>query len=729
MALLASAPIFQPTGGPCPRPGGSASAAPTGVVRGPHQWHERLERHARILRTVVAEERAVHRPRAPARATSSASSAATRELQAFVAGLRSRLAVDARTPAGASCRGWAERLVHDHLAPERPPRRLARAASARRPTRSKPRSNASPGLDAVEDPPGLDVFRRTLELELDADLGRVGRLGDGILMGHVALGLGLDLDRVFVCGLAEGTFPARVRDDSLLPDADRPRHRRRARRCAGRGSTTTTGASSPRSPPRRDERVLLFPRGDLRRTTERVPSRFLLDTRRRRSAATRRCADELEQLTRRLVHAGAVVRGRDRAGRRSPPPSRNTACACCSTTPAQAARVGDARSRRPSTSPSRRGLDATIARAEHRVHPLRRQPRRTRRRPPDRRRRGRLADPPGDLGHVPARRTSWNRSCGSSIPELPEETLRAVAPRPRQPRPRGARRLPPARCSARPGARRRPTRRGPPPTGPGSARSPRRRPRPTRPRGSPGGGCSGDATDGGSSPTSTASSPRTTTHARRSTGCATIATELRFGFAADGAPGRSRSRSPTVGPCASAGAADRVDRAGDGTLWVIDYKTGMAAGHRRRRPDRRRAPMLQLPVYAHARRRVRPVDPARTPVVGAAYWFVSSTRRASAGPSSRSPTRSSTRVDDVAARDHRRHRAGVFPCRLDPPSSWALPRGAATPTPTARGTRDRYREWQRKRDAPELAGLRGPRRTRRGRRAPTRSARWLTRSS
>ncbi len=77
------------------------------------------------------------------------------------------------------------------------------------------------GLDAVEDTPGLDVFRRTLELELDADLGRVGRLGDGILMGHVGLGLGLDLDRVFVCGLAEGTFPTRVRDDSLLPDAER----------------------------------------------------------------------------------------------------------------------------------------------------------------------------------------------------------------------------------------------------------------------------------------------------------------------------------------------------------------------------------------------------------------------------------------------------------------------------------------------------------------------------
>ena len=76
-------------------------------------------------------------------------------------------------------------------------------------------------LDAVEASPGVGVFRRTLELELDADLGRVGRFGDGLLMGHVALGVGLDLDRVFVCGLAEGLFPTRVHDDSLLPDADR----------------------------------------------------------------------------------------------------------------------------------------------------------------------------------------------------------------------------------------------------------------------------------------------------------------------------------------------------------------------------------------------------------------------------------------------------------------------------------------------------------------------------
>ena len=77
------------------------------------------------------------------------------------------------------------------------------------------------GLDVVESAVGLDVFTQTLELELESDLGRVGRMGEGVLSGSVGMGVGLDFDLVVVLGLAEGLLPTSIRDDSLLPDHER----------------------------------------------------------------------------------------------------------------------------------------------------------------------------------------------------------------------------------------------------------------------------------------------------------------------------------------------------------------------------------------------------------------------------------------------------------------------------------------------------------------------------
>ena len=131
------------------------------------------------------------------------------------------------------------------------------------------------GLDAVDDPAPLDVFRRTLELELDADLGRVGRFGEGVLVGPLDYAVGLDLDLVVVLGLAEGSLPAPVRDDALLPDTDRaatggelPLRRDRVGREHRRLLAALAAA---------DRHLLCVPRGDLRATSERVPSRWAVD--------------------------------------------------------------------------------------------------------------------------------------------------------------------------------------------------------------------------------------------------------------------------------------------------------------------------------------------------------------------------------------------------------------------------------------------------------------------
>jgi ATP-dependent helicase/nuclease subunit B len=130
-------------------------------------------------------------------------------------------------------------------------------------------------LDAVDHPPTLEVFRRTLELELDADLGRVGRLGEGVLVGPLSFAVGLDLDLVVVLGMAEGTLPATVHDDSLLPDVERARAGdqlplRRER--VGREHRRLLAALAAA-----DRHLLCLPRGDLRASSERVPSRWLLD--------------------------------------------------------------------------------------------------------------------------------------------------------------------------------------------------------------------------------------------------------------------------------------------------------------------------------------------------------------------------------------------------------------------------------------------------------------------
>lgn len=130
-------------------------------------------------------------------------------------------------------------------------------------------------LGEVEGPVGLEVFARTLELELEADLGRVGRMGEGVLVAPVSMGVGLDLDLVVVLGLAEGVFPAPVRDDSLLPDQER----------AAAGDALSLRASFVDKRHREflaalagsARQVLCVPRGDLRGNAQRVPSRWALD--------------------------------------------------------------------------------------------------------------------------------------------------------------------------------------------------------------------------------------------------------------------------------------------------------------------------------------------------------------------------------------------------------------------------------------------------------------------
>jgi RecB family exonuclease len=255
-----------------------------GVVAGRDQWSQRLERLAvefdrragdiEVAGTDPFDESGAERRREAVERMRRRAQR-VRDMAAIIVGLIDDLADAAAAPQPWSTRvrwlrGLAGRLLgdagrHAEWTPDE-----QRAAD-----RVEAALDRLASLDGIDDPPSLEVFRRTLELELDADLGRVGRFGEGVLVGPLSFAVGLDLDLGIVLGMAEGTLPAPVHDDSLLPDGERrlaggelPLRRDRVGREQRRLLAALAAA---------DRHLLCAPRGDLRSSSERVASRWLVD--------------------------------------------------------------------------------------------------------------------------------------------------------------------------------------------------------------------------------------------------------------------------------------------------------------------------------------------------------------------------------------------------------------------------------------------------------------------
>jgi ATP-dependent helicase/nuclease subunit B len=275
LAWLSSAPVLH-AGRLAPTSAWERLSREAAVVAGRTDWDLRLtqlalrnEEHAADAELDDDEPEWV-----PGRLREQAERA--RELQAFVLHLIDDLSAAAARPRpwsehAAWARRWLARLLGGTTRRERWDDPAERKA-AERVDEALHRLGA---LDAVEGPVSLDVFHRTLEIELEHDLGRLGRFGDGVLVGSVEMGIGLDLDLIVVLGLAEGSFPATVRDDSLLPDHERARaggelslRNQRVERQHRQLLATLAGGR---------RQLLCVPRGDLRRSSERVPSRWVLD--------------------------------------------------------------------------------------------------------------------------------------------------------------------------------------------------------------------------------------------------------------------------------------------------------------------------------------------------------------------------------------------------------------------------------------------------------------------
>ncbi len=273
-AWLAGAPV-RDRDGSVPTTAWERVSRRAGVVAGRDHWDRLLTTYAEDCEADA--ELADRDPDAPGwKADSLRQEAAwARDLRRFVVGLVDDLDAAARTTMPWAERArWARQWLSGLLGSEHGLARwpLAEQKAAERVERSLDRLSR---LGSVDGPAGLDVFARALQLELEADLARQGRMGEGVMFGPVGMGVGLDVELVVVLGLAEGSLPAPVADGSLLPD-----HEREAA-----GGELTLRADGVERQHRQllaslagaSRQLLTVPRGDLRRSSGRVPSRWVLD--------------------------------------------------------------------------------------------------------------------------------------------------------------------------------------------------------------------------------------------------------------------------------------------------------------------------------------------------------------------------------------------------------------------------------------------------------------------
>jgi RecB family exonuclease len=271
---LAAVPARDFAGNRIPLATWERTSRAAGVVHG-DDWDERLGEHAGRLREQAAHETGADDPRQWLidRRTREADTADA--LRDFATSLRHELQHASELRTWGQLAGWASELFAAIVGAERTlgalPLEEQYASLA---IRSALADLA--GLDVVEPTATIAALRDALDVELDGALVRVGRFGDGVFVGPISAAVGLDLDVVYVVGSSEDLYPGRLRPDGLLPE--------RARAASGgelpaqRDQLDARHRNLLAALASADTAVISFPRGDLRRSTARLPSRFVLPT-------------------------------------------------------------------------------------------------------------------------------------------------------------------------------------------------------------------------------------------------------------------------------------------------------------------------------------------------------------------------------------------------------------------------------------------------------------------
>ncbi|HVF74905.1 MAG TPA: PD-(D/E)XK nuclease family protein [Acidimicrobiales bacterium] len=277
MAWLSSGPVLATPGGDrAPAPRWDALSRAVGVVAGATAWRDALARHRWMAEHRLQRLDAEGDDDGVARGLRVELDHVER-LDAFMAELVGNASPPARL-SWTACAEWARGRLDRYLGgeghrtgwPDEEIEAVRAVQSA---------LDGLGALDAVSPAPDAAAFAAVLEEQLRAPFGRHGRFGDGVFVGRVADAACLDLDTVFVLGMAEGSFPERHRPDAVLRDDNQaPLRRAEERRDL---LWATAGAA---------ERVLSYPQADSRGQRERLPSRWLLDA--ASSLASRRLYSE-----------------------------------------------------------------------------------------------------------------------------------------------------------------------------------------------------------------------------------------------------------------------------------------------------------------------------------------------------------------------------------------------------------------------------------------------------
>jgi ATP-dependent helicase/nuclease subunit B len=268
---LSNAPTRDFTGTRIPLSRWERTSRTAGVVRGT-DWQQRLDTYADgALKDAVREEANGERQWLADRHRDSAATA--HALRDFACGLRDELERARSMTSWRDLASWCldlfTRLIGEGPALLKLPAEEQYAAAA-----VTMLLRSLDVLDAVDGSASLQTLRDVLDLELTASLPRTGKFGDGVLVAPLSAAVGLDLDVLYVVGLSEDVYPGRLREDALLPERarsvipDEIPGQREALHAKYRHLLVAFASAG--------EVVAAFPRGDLRRSSHRLPSRWLL---------------------------------------------------------------------------------------------------------------------------------------------------------------------------------------------------------------------------------------------------------------------------------------------------------------------------------------------------------------------------------------------------------------------------------------------------------------------